>query len=162
VWEPATYFLHKGKTVDLIHNFLNVLLSTIKQHAMDHWNSSEASTQHHIRGTMLCNSRLFGLFLINSLTPTLAASLYSRIDSRYSLDGQLLFLALCAHIHCNHLAFMESIKNEIRSTTLADHKNDVALYLHFLTNNLCFITLTGDANRHTMIYYPTYSCNYDT
>lgn len=30
VWEPATYFLHKGKTVDLMHKFLKVLLSTIK------------------------------------------------------------------------------------------------------------------------------------
>jgi hypothetical protein len=129
VWEPATYFLHEGKTVDLIQHFTKVLLSTIQQHVATRWNSPDSRTQHHIRGMPFYNSRLFGLFLINSLTPAFAALLYSRIDSRYSLDGQLLFLTLCTDIHHNRLAFVESVKNKIWSSALTDHKNNVATYL---------------------------------
>jgi hypothetical protein len=59
---------------------------------------------------------------------------------------------MCGHIHRNHLAFVESVKNRIRLATLSDHKNDVASYLRylrFLQNNLRIITSTGsDAKAH--------------
>lgn len=50
---------------------------------------------------------------------------------------------MCNHIHQNHLAFVESIKNKIRLATLAEFKNDVQEFLRFLKNNLRLNTSTG-------------------
>jgi hypothetical protein len=83
---------------------------------------------------------------MNSLTPDFAALLYSRLDSQYSLDGQLIFITLCNHIHRNHLAFVEAVMNKIQTSTLAKHKNNIQAYLRFLTNNLRVITSTGVAD----------------
>jgi len=49
--------------------------------------------------------------------------------SQYSLDGQLIFIMLCNHIHRNHLVFVKAVKNKIRTSTLAEHKNDIPGYL---------------------------------
>jgi len=66
---------------------------------------------------------------MNSLTPEFSALLYSHLDSQYSLDGQLIFIMLCNHIHRNHLVFVKAVKNKIRTSTLAEHKNDIPGYL---------------------------------
>ena len=70
--------------------------------------------------------------------------LYSRIPPRYSADGSLLLHTMCTHIHRNHTAFVESIKNTIRLTTLHEHKDDVSLFLRSIQDNLRLISSTGD------------------
>jgi len=134
-----------GVTVDLVHQFSKVSWTTVKDQAKHLWSLSNASVQRHTRGIRLYNSRLFGLFLLNSLTPDFAALLHSRIDQAYSSDGPLLFITMYNHIHQNHLAFVESIKNKIRLRILSEHNNDVASYLRFPQDNLRIITSTGDA-----------------
>jgi len=122
VWGAATYFQHNGVQVDLFQHFSKVSLQDVKQKVAVAWNAPDAVITRHTRGTALHNSRLFGLFLMNSLIPEFTALLYSRLDSKYSLDGQLIFITLCNHIHQNHLAFVEAVKNKIQTSTLAEHK----------------------------------------
>jgi hypothetical protein len=128
VWGDATYFTRNGVKIDLIQHFSKVTLQEVKEHVTA-WTVPDASLLRHKRGTALYNSRLFGLFLMNSLTPEFSSLLYSRLDTRFSLDGQLMFVTLCNHIHRNHLAFVESVKTKIRMSSLAEFKNDVPDYL---------------------------------
>lgn len=68
---------------------------------------------------------------MNSLTPDFATLLHSRTDLDYSTDGPLLLFTMCNHIHRNHLAFIESIKNKIRLATLGEFKNNVKSFSIF-------------------------------
>lgn len=61
------------------------------------------------------------------------------------MDEPLLFLTMCNYVH-NHLAFLESIKSKIHTSTLADHKNDIPVYIQFLQADLWVISLTGDTD----------------
>jgi len=139
VWYEATFMSVNGVKNDLVHQFSKNLLSTIKDQAKQLWSLLDAPVQRHTCGICLYNSSLFGLFLLNSLTPDFAALLDSRIDQTYSSNGPLLFLTMCNHVHRNHLAFVESIKNKICLSTLSEHNNDIASYLHFLQDNLLCI-----------------------
>ena len=89
-------------------------------------------------------SWLFGPFLLNSLIPEFAATLHSRTEQKYSLDGPLLFITLCQHIYRKHLTFLESIKHIICIITLAGHANNITDCLKFLQDNMRIITATGD------------------
>jgi hypothetical protein len=62
------------------------------------------------------------------------------------MDGPLLLLTMCHHIHRNHIAFVESTKDKIRHSTLVEHKDDMAVFLRFLQNNLPLISSTGVAD----------------
>jgi hypothetical protein len=57
--------------------------------------------------------------------------------------GPLLLHTMYQHIHQNHLAFIESIENKIRLSSLPDFKHNVPEYLWFLGDNLKHITSTG-------------------
>jgi hypothetical protein len=83
---------------------------------------------------------------MSSLTPKFAVIPHSHIDPLYCSDGPLLLDTMRQHKHRNHLAFVETIKNKICMATLADFKNDIPLYLRFLSNNLKLITSTGTAD----------------
>jgi hypothetical protein len=146
VWHSATYVKKNNVVIDLIHQFSKVTLADIQNQAKVLWTAPDVELLRHTHGTATYNARLFGVFLLNSLTPDFAALIFSRIDQTYSMDGPLLFITMCQHIHRNHLAFVESIKNKIRLSTLAEHKNDVPAYLQFLQRNLRVITSTGDAD----------------
>jgi len=63
-------------------------------------------------GTATYSACLFSVFLLNSLTPDFAAFLFGRIDQTYRMDGPLLFLTMCTHIHRNHIAFVDPLKTE--------------------------------------------------
>lgn len=128
VWSSATFILQDGKKIDMIQQFSQVLLQTVPDQAKLLWDEPDVDLNHHKGGTAAYTARLFGVFLLNSLTPEFAALLHSRIDPKYSADGPLLFIMMCGHIHKNHLAFVESVKNEIWLSTLSEHKNDVASY----------------------------------
>jgi hypothetical protein len=91
--------MHEGISIDLIRHFSKVPLFAIKQAVAAAWGVPDANILQHTRGKHLYNSHLFSLLLINYLTPHFAALLYSRVDSKYSLDGQLLFITLCYHMH---------------------------------------------------------------
>jgi hypothetical protein len=135
-----------GQKINLLKDFSWISLQMAQQQATMLWNVPNADTLHHTCGTPLYNSRLFALFLLNSLMPDFAALLHSCSDNGHTMDGPLLFLTICNHVHCNHLAFIESIKHKIRLSTLNEHKNDVPAYLRFLQDNLCIISSTGGAN----------------
>lgn len=73
--------------VDLVMQFSKAKASTMLDNAKLLWDTNDASIQSHTRGADTYNSRLLGLFLMNSLMPDFAALLYSRIDPRYCMDG---------------------------------------------------------------------------
>jgi len=143
VWYPATFIVQDQQKLDLVMHFSQVKEVTVLAQAKRLWSALDATTQSHTRGTDTYNNRLLGVFLMNSLTTEFAALLHSRIDPDYCSDGPLLLHIMCQHIHRNHLAFVESIKNKIRKATLQDYKNDVPKYLRFLTQNLRLISSTG-------------------
>jgi hypothetical protein len=120
VWYTATFLTVEGKVIDLVKDFSRVTLESTKQQAIQLWSMPNANALRHTKGTQLYHSRLFALFLFNLLTTEFAALLHSRLDAEYSMDGPLLFIAMCNHIHCNHLAFIESIKHKIHLSTLQD------------------------------------------
>lgn len=59
----------------------------------------------------------------------------------------MLLHTMCTHIHRNHIAFVESIKNTICLSTLQDHKDDVEQYLRHLQTNLRLISSTGENDK---------------
>jgi hypothetical protein len=69
---------------------------------------------------------------MNSFTSDFAALIHSRIDTAYCMDGPLILFTMCQNIHLNHLAFVETIKSKIRSSSMADFNQDVSKYLRFL------------------------------
>ncbi len=149
VWVDATYVMQDDIKLDMVTHFSKVRERTVTTQAKLLWDVPDASLQSHTRGTVTYHNRLFGVFLLNSLTPDFITLLHSRIDSAYWSDGPLLLHTMCQHIHRNHLAFVESIKTKIRSSTLLEHNNDVPKYLRFLSTNLKLISSTGaDDNAH--------------
>jgi hypothetical protein len=149
VWASSTYILQDGIKVDLVLKFSMAKEDTVLAQAKSLWNAADASLQSHTRGTTTYYNRLLGVFLMNSLTPEFSALLHSRIDPNYCCDGPLLLFTMCQNIHRNHLAFVESVKHKIRSSTLSDYSNDIQAYLRFLQNNLKLISSTGaDASAH--------------
>jgi hypothetical protein len=108
-WYPATFILQDGKELDLIRHFSRVHVTTVLDQAKLLWDVPESMTQRHTHGTKTYNSRLFALFLTNSITPSFASLLHSQIDPKYCNDGPLLLLIMCLHIHRNHLPFVESV-----------------------------------------------------
>jgi len=149
VWDSATYVMQDNIKLDMVTQFSKVTETTVTTQAKLLWDAQDASLQSHTRGTVTYHNRLFGVFLLNSLTPDFITFLHSQIDSAYWSDGPLLLHTMCQHIHCNHLAFVESIKTKIRSSTLLEHNNDIPKYLHFLSTNLKLISSTGaDDNAH--------------
>jgi hypothetical protein len=149
VWYSATFLIQDGVTIDLVRHFSQVKQATIQDNAKELWDVPTSLTLRHTRGTAMYNTRLQALFLMNSLTADFVALLHSRIDPKYSTDGPVLLFMMCTHLHHNHLAFVESIKNKIRLATLSEHKNDVPAFLRFLQDNLHLIKATGAAeNSH--------------
>jgi hypothetical protein len=134
VWYPATFVVQDGIDVDLVLQFSKLTTATVFAQAKRIWDAPDASIRSHTRGSDAYNA--------NSLTHDFAAIFHSRIDLLYCSNGPLLLHTMCQHIHCNHLAFVETIKNKIRLATLAEFKNDVQAYLHFLTDNLKLISST--------------------
>jgi hypothetical protein len=61
-------------------------------------------------------------------------------------DGPLFLWTICNHIHCNNVAFVESIKHKIHSATLAMFSNDACVYIVHIKDNLCLITLNDSIN----------------
>jgi hypothetical protein len=143
VWHSATYLQKADIKVDLVLHFMQMDYKTVVANAKRLWDAPDAMTQSHTRGTETYNSHLLGVFLMNSLTPDFASVLHSRIDSSLCSDGPLLLFTMCQHIHRNHLTFVETIKNKIRSSTLTAFNNDIPKYLRFLNDNIKLITSTG-------------------
>jgi hypothetical protein len=143
VWFPATFIIQDQKKLDLVMNFSQIKEATVLAQAKRLWSVPDAPLQSHTRGTVTYFNRLLGVFLMNSLTPEFAATLHSRIDPEFCSDGPLLLHVMCQHIHRNHLAFVESIKNKIWQASLQEYGNDVPKYLRFLTENLRLISSTG-------------------
>jgi hypothetical protein len=85
----------------------------------------------------------------------------SRLSSMAELtpNTALLLFTMCHHIHYNHFAFVESVKDEIRQSTLAEHKDDMSTYLNrFLQNNLRLISSTGLAENDHFDLIPHIMC----
>lgn len=146
VWYATTFLPQDNEHIDLVRQFSQVHLETVKNRASLLWDSPNSLTQRHTRGSETYNSHLLALFITNSITSDFATLFHSCIDQNYSSDGPLLLFTMCNHIHRNHLAFVESIKNKIRLSTIAELRQDVSSFLWFFQNNLRLITSTGASN----------------
>jgi hypothetical protein len=114
VWYAAMFLFQGNSNIDLVRRFSQVKQETVQNKARELWDNPNSMTLRHTREMETYNSRLLALFLTNLLTADFAALLHSQIGPIYSTDGPTLLFTMCNHIHSNHLAFVESIKNKIR------------------------------------------------
>eukprot|EP00590_Aulacoseira_subarctica_P005156 CAMPEP_0172437828 /NCGR_PEP_ID=MMETSP1064-20121228/72466_1 /TAXON_ID=202472 /ORGANISM="Aulacoseira subarctica , Strain CCAP 1002/5" /LENGTH=256 /DNA_ID=CAMNT_0013186333 /DNA_START=673 /DNA_END=1443 /DNA_ORIENTATION=- len=148
-WYPATLIDQDGETVDLVTQFSKAKNDIIVAQAKSRWDTTDAMKNSHLRGSETYFAGLLARFLQNSLSQEFLATLLGRFDKAYCNDGPLLLHTMCQHIHRTHLAFTESIKNQIRTTGLEFFKMDVVKHLEFVRSNLRLITSTGDnSNEH--------------
>ena len=128
-WFPAMLVDQDGEQVDLITQFSKVKTTVVLIQAKQCWDAPTAMKDSHIRGYETYFARLLARFLQNSLSQEFLAMLLGRIDKAYCNDGPLLLHTMCQHIHRTHLAFAESIKNQICTTGLECFKMDVVKYI---------------------------------
>lgn len=68
-WYSATVLpLADRKTIDLVQWFSQVTKADVETRVKTIWDSPTIETDRHTRGTPAYNARLFGVFLINSIT----------------------------------------------------------------------------------------------
>lgn len=113
------------------------LISFMLLHIATRWIAADSITESHKRGSETYYARLLARFLQNSLTPEFFALLLNRMDPLYNNDGHLFHHKMCQHVHRTHLAFVESIKTDIRFTT---YQYDIPKYIKFLCTNLRLVS----------------------
>lgn len=74
------------------------------------------------------------------MTDDFSLTLTNRIDPTLHNDGPYILWMIGHNIHRSNIAFVESIKRQIRSTTLQDCHDDVPKYLDTITQYLRLIT----------------------
>jgi hypothetical protein len=88
------------------------------------------------------------IYFLNE-TNELAALLHSSFDPTYSSDGQMLVFMYCC-IHIYHVASVESIKDKIRKTILAEHQDDMQAYLRFLQKKYLIMPTSSTDTDHKL------------
>jgi hypothetical protein len=129
-----------GTPVNTVQQFSKISTSRQGQKILDDLN---LAIDCHTCGTVAYYGRLFGVFLTKSLKNDFSTLLWSSVDPSSGTDGSILLHMICSHIHRNHTAFVNSIKNTIHLSTLSECKDDVQLYLWFIHDNLHLISSTG-------------------
>ena len=146
-WFPATLVDQDGEQVDLITQFSKVKTTVVLTKAKQRWDAPTAMKDSHIRDSETYFARLLARFLQNSFSQEFLATLLGRLDKAYCNDGPLLLHTMCQHIHRTHLAFTESIKNQIRTTGLKYFKMDVVKYIEFARSNLHLMVMIAMTTR---------------
>jgi len=67
---------------------------------------------------------------------------------KYRNDGPYILWTICNHIHHNNIAFIETIKQRIHNTTLAQFDNNVLKYIMTIRDNLRLITTSSQKDTH--------------
>jgi hypothetical protein len=148
-WYPMTFLTIHGIKYDLIRHFAKIDELIILQEAELRWSSPHVSVDKHTIDHPTFNARVLARFLLGSVTDEFCITIISRISQEYRNDGPLILWIICNNIHCNNIAFMESIKCRVRESTLSQFGNDVPKYILYIKDNLRLITTSGtDATPH--------------
>jgi hypothetical protein len=73
---------------------------------------------------------------------------YTVSREKYRNDGPYILWTICNHIHHNNIAFIETIKQRIHNTTLAQFDNNVLKYIMTIRDNLRLITTSSQKDTH--------------
>jgi hypothetical protein len=104
------------------------------------WSASTVDQDKHTIGHPTCHSRLLAKCLLASISTDLSMTIINRISAKFRNDGTYILWALTNNIYRNNVAFVESIREKIINTTLAQHNNDVEKNLIYIKNHLRMIT----------------------
>jgi hypothetical protein len=128
-WSPATYVTVAHKKYDLTTHFALLTETDMKTATLGRWTSSNIDQDKHTVGHATYNSRLLGMVIMNSITDDFMTTLVHKVPMELRNDGTFLLWAVSHNIHHNNIAFHEHIRNKIRTSTLAQHNNDVNTYI---------------------------------
>jgi hypothetical protein len=114
------------KTYDLTLDFALVPQTIIVQQATDRWTDTAKLANLSRKGTAEFNIKLLCLFLTHSISDRYHTVLQNRAGDLLANDGQYLLWLLCTDIHFSSISYEQSIKDQIRSNTIAaDYGNDL-------------------------------------
>jgi hypothetical protein len=142
-WSPATFCsvtVSDKTNVDLIHHFAHVPEVAVHTLATTRWSSATLDNDMHIISHGTFNARLLAKLLHASVTDEFHSTLINKVPQSYHCDGTYLLWSIGNHVYRNNVAFIEHVCEQIITTTLADHNNDVPKYLLTIKNKLCMMT----------------------
>jgi hypothetical protein len=139
-WYPITFLTIHGIKYDLIRHFAKIEESIMLQEAKLRWSSPHVSVDKHNIDHPTFNARVLARLLLGSVTDEFCITIISRISQEYRNDGPLILWIICNNMHCNNIAFVESIKRRVRESTLSQFGDDVPKYILFIKDNLRLIT----------------------
>jgi hypothetical protein len=146
-WAPATYITVAEYRYDLTIEFAHVTEENIQELASTRWKSPTVSVDKHTLSHDTYNSRLLAKCLLASISPELSLTLLNRIPTLYRNDGTYILWTLTNNIYRNNIAFVESIREKIVTTTVSHHDNNIEKYLIYIKNQLRMITTKPTAAR---------------
>ena len=126
--------------LDLIQHFAHVPEAAISDLAKQRWSSTTIDDDMHSVGHDSFNARLLAKLLRASVTEDFHSTLINKVPQPYHCDGTYLLWAIGNHVHRNNVAFIEHVREQIITTTLADHNNDVPKYLLSIKHKLRMMT----------------------
>jgi hypothetical protein len=143
-WQPAAYCkVTSGtvkSTIDLLVHFAHVPEKEILSQVMERWQSSTINCDMHMVGHSTFNSRLLAKLLRSSLTDDFHLVMINYIPHSLHSDGTYMLWAFGNHIHRNNVAFLEHVREQIITATLANYGNDILKYIMAMKNRLCMIS----------------------
>ena len=158
VWKDSTLLNYNNKTYDLLYDFMEIPENTIKIVATKRWTDPNLLANHNKKKTAEFHIKLLHLFLINSVTTTFRTTIKNRAGSLLSNDGQYFLWLICHHVHHNKNSFVKSIKDLIRTHTIAkDHNNDVEAYINWCIHQLQALQLEENDTTHNDLLDPIFA-----
>ena len=116
-------------TIDLFKDFEKIRLSTMHEWAESIWTAEDATLKASDGESETYARRAFSEFIFASVASELQKSIQNSItNSRLWNDGPLVWAVLIHHFFPSPVALKVTILDKMKSTTLAQHRNDLKLY----------------------------------
>ena len=158
VWKDSTLLMHKDTTYDLLYDFMNISDQTIKDIATKRWTDPKLLANHNKKRTPEFHIKLLHLFLINSITSAFRTVIKNRAGDLLNNDGQYILWLICHHVHHNKNSFVKSIKDLLRTRTIAnDHNNDAEQYINWCIHQLQIIQISEIDMSHNDLLDPIFA-----
>jgi len=147
-WYPITFLQVNQTKLDLLWDFTHIMETDICTAAAARWDVSTMHIDKHTVDTPTYNARILARLLFGSITDDFLITILHRIPEKYRNDGPYILWTIYNHIHCNNIAFIETIKQCIRDTALAQFDNNVLKHIMTIRDNLCLITTSSQKDTH--------------
>jgi hypothetical protein len=130
---------------DLIKQVAKIPETVIVQEAKFRWSATTIDKDKQNPQHPTFHSRLLAKLLLWSLTDDFCMTIINQLPTKLQNDGPLFLWTICNFIHRNNIAFVESVKQKIRLSTLLQVGNNVCKYIFHIKDNLCLITVNDSS-----------------